>query len=342
MFAWRNDASLLRCRPRRLRQHAGLRRLVSETSIDAGMLIYPVFVSETATEPEPVRAMPGIYRWPTKQVADEVGRAKKAGVGGVLLFGLPRQKDPEGSEAARDDGVVQRAIRAIKDAHPDVLVMTDVCLCAYTDHGHCGVVATRPGRIDLDVANDPTLDRLAAMAITHARAGADVVAPSAMMDGQVGAIRYALDAAGYEQVGLMAYSVKYASAFYGPFREAAASAPGKGDRTTYQMDPANFREALREVALDVREGADLVMVKPALAYLDVIRAVREQVQVPVAAYNVSGEYSMVKAAAQAGWMQERAVVLESLTAMARAGADVIITYHAVEAAHWLAELSQAG
>ncbi|MBO8142143.1 MAG: porphobilinogen synthase [Firmicutes bacterium] len=318
-------------RLRRLRESEGLRRLVREVRLDPADFVYPLFVVAGRDRTEAVEAMPGVLRRSPDLAAGEARRAHEAGVPAVILFGLPASKDPEGSHAWRDDGPVQEAVARIKDAAPELVVMTDVCLCQYTDHGHCGVI--RDGRVD----NDASLERLAATAVSHARAGADVVAPSDMMDGRVGAIRRALDQEGYSQVAILSYAAKYASAFYGPFREAADSAPRFGDRRTYQMDPANGREALQEVALDVQEGADIVMVKPALAYLDVIAAVAARFDVPVAAYAVSGEYAMIKAGAQAGWLDERAVVLESLLAIKRAGARFILTYHAVEACRWLEE-----
>jgi porphobilinogen synthase len=277
--------------------------------------------------------MPGVERLSISEAVVEAGVARELGLGGVLLFGIPSHKDEEGTGAYDDEGVVQLATRAIKDAHPDVLVMTDVCLCEYTSHGHCGLL--RPGSHPPEVDNDSSVDLLARTAISQARAGADVVAPSDMMDGRVGLIRRALDDEGMTDVPIVAYSAKFASAFYGPFREAADSTPAFGDRRAYQMDPANGEEALREALLDVQEGADVVMVKPALPYLDVVRAVKDATKLPVAAYNVSGEYAMVKAAAAAGHLDERATVLETLTAIRRAGADIVITYHAKDAARWL-------
>ena len=317
-------------RPRRLRSSPAVRSLVRETDLTVDRLIYPLFVVPGRDVVEPVPSMPGVEHRSVDRTVERAREVFALGIRAVLLFGLPRAKDERGSEAAAPDGAVQQAVRAIKDALPDLLVITDVCLCAYTSHGHCGIL-TADGRID----NDATLEQLAQVALSHARAGADWVAPSDMMDGRVGAIRRALDEDGFQETAILSYAVKYASAFYGPFREAAHSAPAFGDRRTHQMDPANVREALREVALDLEEGADLVMVKPALAYLDVIRAVRERFPVPVVAYNVSGEYSLVKAAARQGWVDEQAVVLEALTAMRRAGADAIITYHAPEVARWL-------
>jgi porphobilinogen synthase len=281
--------------------------------------------------PQPIEAMPGIARLPLAQVAQEAGQVAALGIPAVLLFGIPAQKDDEGSGAWDDEGIVQEATRAIRAAHPDLLVIADLCLCEYTSHGHCGVFdPTRP-----DVDNDATLELLARTAVSQARAGADIIAPSDMMDGRVAAIRAALDEDGSGDIPIMSYSAKFASAFYGPFREAAGSTPESGDRRGYQMDPGNGREAVRESLLDAEEGADILMVKPALPYLDVIRRVRDASDLPIAAYNVSGEYAMVKAAAQAGWLDERAAVLETLTAIRRAGADIVISYHAKDAARWL-------
>ncbi len=322
-------ASFPATRMRRLRRTSPLRDLVRETRVEPGDLILPLFV-HTGSERQPIGAMPGVDRLSISQAVEEAGQAAAHGLGGVLLFGIPDAKDPEGTGAYDDEGVVQLATRAIKDAHPDVLVVTDVCLCEYTSHGHCGLL-TAHGEVD----NDASLELLARTAASQARAGADVVAPSDMMDGRVGALRRALDDEGLAGTPIMAYSAKFASAFYGPFREAAGSTPAFGDRRGYQMDPANGAEALREAVLDVGEGADVVMVKPAMAYLDVIRRVKDELRVPVAAYHVSGEYAMVKAAAAAGYLDERAVVLETLTAIRRAGADVVITYHAKDAAGWL-------
>jgi porphobilinogen synthase len=309
-------------RPRRLRRGERLRAMVRETSLSPVNLIYPLFVAPGEGLRREIPSLPGCYHLSVDQAAREAEEVEKLGIGGVILFGLPSAKDPVGSEGYADDGVVQNAVRAIRAACRELLVFTDVCLCEYTSHGHCGVVA------DGEVQNDPTLELLARMALSHAKAGAHVVAPSDMMDGRVGAIRKALDAAGFSSLPILAYAAKYASAFYGPFREAADSAPQFGDRRGYQMDPANVREALREVRLDVEEGADIVMVKPALPYLDVIRAVAESFDRPVAAYNVSGEYAMVKAAAAKGWIDEDRLMREILTSIRRAGADVILTYHA--------------
>src|SRR3989440_10277971 len=317
-------------RLRRLRKSGVLRDLVRETELDVRRLVYPMFVVLGLEDREPIATMPGIDRLSISAAVAEAGEAAALGVPAVLLFGVPAEKDAEGTGAYDDEGVVQLATRAIKDAHPDLVVVTDVCLCEYTDHGHCGIV-----RDDGQVDNDASIELLARTAVSQARAGADVIAPSDMMDGRVGSIRTALDEEGFSDTPIIAYSAKFASAFYGPFREAADSAPAFGDRRGYQMDPANAREAVREALLDVEEGADVVMVKPALPYLDVIRRVREAVPVPVAAYNVSGEYAAIKAAAERGWIDERPAVLESLTAIRPAGADVIVTYHAKEAAAWL-------
>jgi porphobilinogen synthase len=315
-------------RPRRLRRSPRLRALVRETRVTPDRLVYPLFVVPGEAARREIPSLPGCFHLSADEAAREAREVESLGIAGVILFGLPRAKDPAGSEGYAEDGVVQRAVRAIRSECRDLLVMTDVCLCEYTSHGHCGVVDGG------EVRNDPTLELLARMAVSHARAGAHVVAPSDMMDGRVGAIRKGLDATGFTDTPILSYAAKYASAFYGPFREAADSAPQFGDRRGYQMDPPNVREALREVRLDVEEGADVVMVKPALPYLDVIRAVRESCDVPVAAYNVSGEYAMVKAAAQKGWIDEQRVVQETLVAISRAGADVILTYHAKDFARW--------
>ena len=316
-------------RLRRLRSSHALRGLVRETSLTPADLVYPMFVAHGLDRREPIDAMPGIDHLSIAHAVEEAGEAFELGIPAVLLFGLPATKDEEGSGAWDDEGIVQLATRAIKDAHPELLVICDLCLCEYTSHGHCGVL--RDGSVD----NDATLELLARTAVSQAHAGADLIAPSDMMDGRVGFIRAALDDDGLVETPIMAYSAKFASAFYGPFREAADSAPTFGDRRGYQMDPANGDEAVREALLDVEEGADIVMVKPALPYLDVIRRVKDATSVPVAAYNVSGEYAMVKAAAAAGYMDERAAVLEGLTSIRRAGADIVITYHAKEAARWL-------
>jgi len=317
-------------RLRRLRATHTLRGLVRETRLSPADFVYPMFVAEGIEEREPIAAMPGIDRLSIAHAVAEAGEAAALGIPAVLLFGIPLNKDEEGSEAWDDEGVIQLATRAIKQAHPELLVIADLCLCEYTSHGHCGVV-----RSDGTVDNDATLELLSRTAVSQARAGADVIAPSDMMDGRVGAIRAALDDDGLVETPILAYSAKFASAFYGPFREAAGSAPAFGDRRSYQLDPANGDEALRETLLDVEEGADIVMVKPALPYLDVIRRVKQETAMPVAAYNVSGEYAMVKAAAAAGYLDERATVLEILTSLRRAGADTIITYHAKDAARWL-------
>ena len=317
-------------RPRRLRRTAALRRLTRETHLTSDDLIQPVFVVHGQDVERPIDAMPGVHHLSVDQALDrEIDTVVSLGIPAVILFGLPATKDAIGSENYAADGIVQRALRRIRDRAPDLTLITDVCCCEYTDHGHCGVV--RDGEVD----NDETLAVLAKVAVSHAQAGADVVAPSGMMDGMVGAIRSALDGGGWSDRGILSYAVKYASAFYGPFREAAESAPAFGDRRGYQMDPANLQEALREARLDQAEGADLLMVKPALAYLDVVRAVRTQTDLPVLAYNVSGEYAMVKAAAAQGWIDERAAVLEALTGMKRSGAAAILTYHAKDAARWL-------
>ena len=317
-------------RPRRLRRSEGVRNLVRETKLTSHDFVLPLFVEEGLDGRSPIAAMPGVDRHSLATVVEEAGEAASLGVPAVLLFGIPAHKDEEGSGAWDDEGVVQLATRAIKAAHPELLVMCDLCLCEYTSHGHCGLL-----RADGSVDNDSSLELLARTAISQARAGADVVAPSDMMDGRVGALRAALDEDGLGDTPILAYSAKFASAFYGPFREAADSTPAFGDRRGYQMDPANGDEALREVLLDVEEGADMVMVKPALPYLDVIRRVKDATHMPLAAYNVSGEYAMVKTAAAAGLLDERAAVLESLTAIRRAGADIVITYHAKDAAKWL-------
>jgi porphobilinogen synthase len=316
-------------RLRRLRATHALRGLVRETHLSAADFVYPMFVAHGIDRREPIEAMPGVDRLSIAHAADEAGEAAELGIPAVLLFGLPASKDEDGSGAWDDEGIVQLATRAIKDAHPDLLVMTDVCLCEYTSHGHCGVI--KDGAVD----NDATLELLARTAVSQARAGADVIAPSDMMDGRVGFIRAALDEDGLTDTPILAYSAKFASAFYGPFREAADSTPAFGDRRAYQMDPANGDEAVREARLDIDEGADILMVKPALPYLDLIRRIKDETSMPLAAYNVSGEYAMVKAAAAAGYLDERATVLETLTSIRRAGADIVITYHAKDAAQWL-------
>jgi porphobilinogen synthase len=316
-------------RPRRLRRTEAIRGLVRETRLGVSGLIYPMFVCPGTNVRKEVSSMPGVYQQSVDQIVEDCREVEALGIPGVILFGLPVTKDARGTISTSADGVVQRAIEAIRAAKLKLLVITDVCLCEYTDHGHCGVIENG------DVANDATLPILAAQALSHARAGADIVAPSDMMDGRVAAIRETLDEHKFSEIAILAYAAKYCSGFYGPFREAADSAPQFGDRRSYQMDPANAREALKEVELDLEEGADIVMVKPALPYLDVIHRVREAFDVPVGAYNVSGEYAMVKAAAQKGWLDEKRVVLEILTGIQRAGADIILTYHAKDAARWL-------
>jgi porphobilinogen synthase len=319
-------------RPRRLRRTATIRRLVRETLLTPADFIHPLFVAPGKAVRQEVAAMPGVSRLSVDFLVEEVKTVWEAGVPAVLIFGLPQKKDETGSEAASPRGAVQQAVRALKKALPELVVITDVCLCGYTSHGHCGIV--HKGEID----NDATLEVLAQVALSHAEAGADLVAPSDMMDGRVGAIREALDDRGFEMVGILSYAVKYASAFYGPFREAAESAPKYGDRRGYQMDPANAREAMREATLDVEEGADILMVKPALPYLDIISQLAAEFDLPIAAYQVSGEYSMIKAAAAKGWLDEQAVMLESLTAIKRAGADMILTYFAKEAARLITKV----
>ena len=316
-------------RPRRLRRTETLRRMVRETRLSIDDLIYPLFICPGKGVRDPIGSMPGIARLSVDQAVEECREVAHLGIPAVILFGIPESKDAAGSGAYADDGVVQQAIRAIKAAVPDLVVITDVCLCEYTDHGHCGVIHKG------DVQNDPTLKVLARAALSHVHAGADMVAPSDMMDGRIGVIRQALDVEGHTDLPIMAYSAKYASGFYGPFREAADSTPQFGDRRSYQMDPPNTDEALREVRLDLEEGADIIMVKPALAYLDVIHRVKSTVDVPVAAYNVSGEYAMIKAAGQLGWLDENRVMMESLTAIKRAGADLILTYFAKDVARQL-------
>ena len=317
---------------RRLRTSEEIRRLVRETHVNIRSLIYPVFVAENISEKKPVESMPEVYQYPLSELDEIISRCSESRIGGVLLFGIPAHKDESASSAYDDNGITQQAIRFIKKNYPELPVIADVCLCEYTSHGHCGVV--KGDRI----LNDETLPLLCRMAVSMAEAGADIIAPSDMMDGRVGAIRSALDEKGFIETPVMSYSAKYASGYYSPFRDAAESAPAFGDRRTYQMDFANVREAVREVEDDIAEGADIVMVKPALAYLDVVRAVRESCNLPLAAYNVSGEYSMVKAAAKLGYIDEKRIVLENLTAIKRAGADIIITYHALDAARWLTEV----
>ncbi|MBC8140877.1 MAG: porphobilinogen synthase [Armatimonadetes bacterium] len=318
-------------RPRRLRSSPALRSLVRETVLDATDFVYPLFVRNGSGIKTPIASLPGLFHFSPDTLLTECEAAMGEGIRAVLLFGIPDAKDAEGSEGWSAEGAVQQSVRLLKRELPELLVITDVCLCEYTDHGHCGVVS------GTSVLNDPTLPLLSRVAVSHAEAGADIVAPSDMMDGRVGAIRAALDTEGFPDTPILSYAAKYASAFYGPFRDAVGSTPGFGDRRSYQMDGANRREAIREVLIDIAEGADMVMVKPALAYLDIIRDVREAVNVPVAAYNVSGEYAMVKVAAERGLLDEKRTVLEALTSIKRAGADIILTYHAREAARWLSE-----
>lgn len=313
-------------RPRRLRKSAELRKLVSETKLSVADFIYPMFVMPGKNEKRHIKSMPGINKQSIDNIVKEMREVKKLGIRSVLLFGIPEKKDELGSEGYEENGIIQRALREIKKKVRDMIVVTDVCMCEYTSHGHCGIIR------DGDVDNDETIEYLAKMALSHAEAGADIIAPSDMMDGRVGVLRDVLDEGGFDNLPIMSYSAKYASAFYGPFREAAESPPKFGDRRSYQMDPPNVREALREIALDIEEGADIVMIKPALPYLDVIRAAREEFNHPIAAYNVSGEYSMVKAAGKLGWIDQERVMMETLTSIKRAGADIIITYFAKEAA----------
>jgi porphobilinogen synthase len=323
-------------RARRLRHNPLLRDLVRETSLSPDDLIFPLFVRFGSAFKKEISSMPGNYQLSVDRLVDEVGPLVERGLRSFILFGIPAHKDARGAGALEDDGIVQQGLRALRSAFGEqVLLMTDECFCEYTDHGHCGVLSERTGRLDLD--NDATLPLLAAQCVSHARAGADVVAPSGMLDGMVGAIRTGLDAVGFSHTPILSYAVKYASAFYGPFRDAAESPPSFGDRSSYQMDPANSDEALREAAQDLAEGADLLMVKPALSYLDIIRRVKDRFGVPVAAYNVSGEFAMVKAAAARGWLDERRTALEILTSIKRAGADMILTYFAPDAARWLAK-----
>ena len=316
-------------RPRRLRRTETLRRMVRETVLSIDDLIYPLFVMPGEGVKTPISSMPGQFHFSVDKLVEEARRARDLGIPAVLLFGLPETKDEIGSSGFAQDGIVQQAVSALKDQVEDLVVITDVCLCEYTSHGHCGILK------DHDVDNDATLEYLARQALSHARAGADIVAPSDMMDGRVSEIRHTLDENGYDQIPIMSYAAKFSSAFYGPFREAAQSAPSFGNRKTYQMDPANGLEALRETALDVEEGADIIMVKPALPFLDIIWRVRQEFDRPVAAYNVSGEYAMIKAAAERGWIDEKAAVMEALTGIKRAGADLIITYFAPDAAQWI-------
>jgi len=316
-------------RPRRLRANGTLRRMVRETELSPADFIYPLFITHGEGIRRPISTMPGIAQFSVDQAIIEVGEAVKLGIPAVILFGIPESKDSVGLENFAADGIIQETTRALKQAYPSLIVITDVCLCEYTNHGHCGLLRHE------EILNDETLEILQRVALSHARAGADIVAPSGMMDGMVGAIRTRLDEHNFTNVSILSYAVKYASAFYGPFREAAGGAPKFGDRKSHQMDPANAREAHREVELDIIEGADLIMVKPALAYLDIIRQTRQQCAVPIAAYNVSGEYAMVKAAATNGWLNEQATVLEILTSIKRAGADLILTYHAKDAAKWI-------
>ncbi len=316
---------------RRLRANPAMRRMVRETRLDPAELIYPIFVAEGENIKTPVDSMPTVYQYSIDRLEEILPQIADSGISGLLIFGIPAHKDARGTEAYNDEGITQRAIRYIKSHYPDMIVIADVCLCEYTDHGHCGLVC------GCKILNDETLPLLSAMSVSLAKAGADIIAPSDMMDGRVAAIRKALDENGFTDTPIMAYSAKFASGYYSPFRDAAHSAPGFGDRKTYQMDPANGREALREIEDDIREGADMVMVKPALAYLDVLKSARERFDLPLVAYNVSGEFSMVKAAAQMGWIDERRIVMENLTAIKRAGADIIITYHALDAAAWIKE-----
>ena len=320
-------------RPRRLRTSPALRALVRETALSAGDFILPLFVSEKIAAPVAVASMPGVFQLTEKALVEEAAGAFADGVPAVLLFGIPAHKDEQASQAYADDGVVQRAVRALKSAVPGLLVITDVCLCEFMSHGHCGVTTFHGDHAH--VTNDASVEILTRTAVSHARAGADIVAPSDMMDGRIGAIRLALDTAGFTDTPILSYAAKFASAYYGPFRDAAESAPARGDRRTYQMDPANAREALREVALDIEEGADLVMVKPGLPYLDLVWRIKERFGLPTAAYHVSGEYAMLKAAAERGWLDEKACVLEQMLAFKRAGADLILTYSARQLAQWL-------
>lgn len=319
-------------RARRLRENSVIRKMVQETKLAVDDLILPIFVIGGEKIKNPINSMPGVYQLSIDELLKDVEKAIKLGILAVIIFGIPDVKDAKGSDAYADDGIVQSAIRKLKKEFPNLLVITDVCMCEFTDHGHCGIVS------EDRVLNDPTLGYLAKIALSHCHAGADMVAPSDMMDGRVGVIRKELDANGFENIPIMSYAAKYASKYYGPFREAADSTPQFGDRNSYQMDPANSREAIKEVELDALEGADIVMVKPALAYMDIIRAVKDKFNLPVGAYNVSGEYAMVKAAASKGWIDEKGVVLETMLSMKRAGADIILTYHAKDIAYWLKEI----
>lgn len=317
-------------RPRRMRQKEGLRKLIRETELPLSSLVMPYFIKEAGAGKEPIEAMPGQFRWCPEALMSELREIQDQGIQSILLFGIPEAKDESASSAFSEKGIIQETVRLVKRNFPELLVITDVCLCAYTSHGHCGVL-NEQGEID----NDSSLEVLAKVALSHAEAGADIVAPSDMMDGRVRAIRTVLDQKNFKSLPILSYAAKYASAFYGPFRDAAHSAPSFGDRKSYQMDPANRQEALREIQMDIEEGADIVMVKPALAYLDVVREACEKFHFPLAAYNVSGEYAMVKAAAQAGWLDEKKAVFEILTAIRRAGAQITLTYHAKDAAQWL-------
>ncbi|RKI31216.1 porphobilinogen synthase [bacterium 1xD8-6] len=318
-------------RMRRLRVNEAMRSMVRENYLNKSDLVYPIFIIEGENIKNPVDSMPGIFQYSIDRIGEELDRIIEAGIGAVLVFGIPAHKDEMGSEAYNDEGVIQRAVRYIKEEVPDLLVIADVCLCEYTSHGHCGLIHGQ------EILNDETLELLGKMSVSLAKAGADIIAPSDMMDGRVEFIRNALDRNGFKNTAIMAYSAKFASGYYSPFRDAAHSAPSFGDRKTYQMDPANGKEAVRECEADIAEGADIIMVKPALAYLDVVKEVSERTDYPIAAYNVSGEYSMVKAASQNGWIDEKRVVMENLIAMKRAGAKIIITYHALDAAAWMQE-----
>lgn len=322
-------------RHRRLRRNAAMRNLVRETYVTVHDLIYPLFVTEGTNVKTEIGSMPGVYQFSLDRLEEEIREVVAAGLQAIMLFGIPDEKDAVGSQGYDHNGIVQQATRKVKEWAPELLVIADTCLCEYTDHGHCGVIHHHPQTGEAEIVNDASLELLARTAVSQAEAGADIIAPSNMMDGFVQAIRAGLDEAGYQHIPIMSYSVKYSSAFYGPFREAANSAPQFGDRKSYQMDPANVREAMREAESDVQEGADMLMVKPGMAYMDVVRMLKEHYDLPLAVYNVSGEYSMVKAAARNGWIDERAIVLELLTGFKRAGADMIITYHAKDVAGWL-------